>query len=194
MKINISLSHIKFLQKNILLLTFALFFLLPFIGLNRLAAQENLKLLISAPTVLTSDATGGTISTETFESFSSLPNNIWAPQPAGYSSTIGTYTQTGGDSYVKFDDQYGTGSPKYMSIKVGGKVNLAFDTPQNYFGFAWPAGDGQNTIKIVRQGQVLGTFTTDDVIALLPKNNTHQITAINGSQYFTKCQVSQGCL
>jgi len=186
MNINTSFSHFKFLQKNILLLTFVLFFLLPFLGLNRLAAQESLKLLISAPTVLTSDATGGTISTETFESFSSLPNNSWAPQPTGYSSTIGTYTQTGGDSYVKFDDQYGTGSPKYMSIKVGGKVNLAFDTPQNYFGFAWPAGDGQNTIKIVRQGQVLGTFTTDDVIALIPKDNNTQITAINGSQYFTK--------
>ncbi len=54
------------------------------------------------------------------------------------------------------------------------------------FGFAWPAGDGQNTIKIIRQGQVIGTFATSDVITLIPNNNTYQITAINGTQYFTK--------
>lgn len=186
MKIKTQFSHLKFFQKTILTLAFALFILPSFLGINRLTAQESLKVLISAPKVLTSDATGGTLSTETFESFSGLPNNSWAPQPNGYTSTVGTYKQVGGESYVKADDQYGTGSPKYMSIKVGGKVNLTFDVPQNYFGFAWPAGDGQNTIKIIRQGQVIGTFTTDDVIALIPNSSTYKITAINGSQYFTK--------
>lgn len=186
MKIKTTISQLRFFYKNILLLSFALIFLPSFLGINRLNAQESLKLLISAPTVLTSDATGGTLTAETFESFSGLPNNNWAPQPNGYASSVGTYKQTGGVSYVKADDQYGTGSSKYMSIKVGGTVNLTFNEPQKYFGFAWPAGDGQNTIKIIRQGQVIGTFATSDVITLIPNNNTYQITAINGTQYFTK--------
>ncbi|MCK9451768.1 MAG: LruC domain-containing protein [Bacteroidales bacterium] len=186
MKIKPTTLHFKILSKNMLVLSFALIFLPSFLGLNKLAAQESLKVLISAPKVLTSDATGGTLITETFEGFTALPNNNWAPLPNGYNSTIGTYKQTTGVSYVKADDQYGTGSPQYMSIKVGGKVSLKFDEPQTYFGFAWPAGDGKNTIKIIRQGQVIGTFTTSDVINLIPNTNNHKITAINGTQYFTK--------
>ncbi len=154
---------------------------------NRLMAQESLTVLISPPKVLASDATGGTLITETFEGFSVPPSNFnWAPQPNGYTSAIGTYKQTAGQSYVKVDDQYGTGTPKYMSIRVGGKVSLTFNQPVTYFGFAWPAGDGRNTIKIIRQGQVIGTFVTSDVVALLPNSSTHQITAINGTQYITK--------
>ncbi|MBZ0243027.1 MAG: LruC domain-containing protein, partial [Bacteroidales bacterium] len=186
MKITTIAFFSKLLPKKLLILAIAAFVIPSFMGTKLLTAQESLKVLISAPKVLTSDATGGTLIAETFEGFSGLPNNNWAPQPNGYISSVGTYRQTDGVSYVKADDQYGTGSPQYMSIKVGGKVSLNFDNPVTYFGFAWPAGDGKNTIKIIRQGQVIGTFTTDDVIDLIPNSSTFQITAINGTKYFTK--------
>lgn len=173
--------------KNILQFSIVLTALLFFTaGITKIQAQESLKVLISAPKVLASDATGGTLISETFEGFAVPPANFnWAPQPNGYASAVGTYLQTQGSSYVKTDDQYGTGTPKYMSIRVGAKVRLNFDEPVNYFGFAWPAGDGKNTIKIIRQGEVIGTFETADVIALIPKSNTYKITSINGTEYIT---------
>ncbi len=149
-------------------------------------AQEYLRVYTTAPTIMTSNVTGGTLTTETFESFAVPPNNFnWAPQPGGYSSSVGTYYQTAGQSYVKTDDQYGAGTGKYMAIRVGGKVRLVFDEPVQYFGFAWPAGDGQNNIKIYRNNQIIGVFATSDVVALLPKNPNNYITAINGDEYST---------
>ena len=152
---------------------------------TQLSAQEFLRVYTSAPGMMVTNVTGGTVTTETFSSFATVPNNSWAPLPNGYASSIGNYYQTLGQSYVKNDDQYGAGTGKYMAVKVGGKVNLVFNSPQRYFGFAWPAGDGQNTIKIIRNGQVIGTFATSNVVALLPKNPSNFITAINGTQYST---------
>lgn len=147
--------------------------------------QEYLRVYTSAPLVMTSNVAGGTLISETFESFSPVPANAWAPLPNGYNSDVGTYYQIAGQSYVKNDDQYGSGTGKYMSIKSGGKVKLTFDNPVRYFGFAWPAGDGQNTIKVIRNGQVIGVFTTNDVVNLLPKNQNNFITSVDGSQYTT---------
>ncbi|MFZ4707536.1 MAG: LruC domain-containing protein [Bacteroidales bacterium] len=147
-------------------------------------SQEYLRVYTSAPGMMVSNVTGGTLVTEDFSSFT-VPNSNWAPMPNGYTSAIGTYHQTTGQSYVKHDDQYGCGTGKYMAIKVGGKVKLTFNNPEIYFGISWPAGDGQNTIKIFRNGLVIGTFATSNVIALLPNNASHYITSINGSQYST---------
>lgn len=164
----------------------ALFSILMIVLLSgSLQAQEYLRVYTSQPSRMTSDETGGTLVTEDFSSFNSLPNFNWAPMPNGYVSPVGTYYQTGGKSYVKNDDQYGAGTGKYMAIQVGGKVDLVFNNPVRYFGFAWPAGDGKNTITIYRKGQVIGTFTTSDVIKMLPNDKHNSITAINGSKYVT---------
>lgn len=148
-------------------------------------AQEYLRLYSGAPGDMVSNVTGGTLTTETFESFSGLPNYAWATMPTGYNSPIGQYYQTSGNSYVKNDDQYGSGTDQYLSLKVGGQVNLVFDNPITYFGFAWPAGDGSNTIKIKRNGIVIGVFATSDIIALLPNNAANDITSVNGTTYST---------
>ncbi len=162
-----------------------IFLLLLFVPFLQLSAQESLKVFVSAPTVMVSNVTGGTLETETFEGFGAVPDFTWAPLPAGYASTLGTYLQTAGQSYVKNDDQYGAGTGKYMSIRNGARVNLELVTPVQYFGFAWPAGDGQNTIRIKRNGQIIGEFMTVNVVALLPKNASNFITAIDGSSYST---------
>ncbi len=148
-------------------------------------AQEYLRVYTSAPTVMTSNVTGGTVVTEDFNGFTGIPNFNWAPLPNGYNSAIGTYTQIGGQSYVKNDDQYGAGTGKYMAIRTGGDVKLIFDSPVRYFAFAWPAGDGQNNISIYRDGQIVGAFETADIISLIPKNQNNYITAVNGTQYST---------
>lgn len=149
-------------------------------------AQEYLRVYTSAPGMMVSNVTGGTLTTETFESFNVPPNDFnWAPSSTGYNSSVGTYYQTTGQSYIKEDDRYGAGTGQYMAIKTGGKVRLVFDNPMEYFGFAWPAGDGQNNIKIYRDGEIIGTFATTDVIALLPKDEDNYITSVNGTSYST---------
>ena len=173
---NKSVSHCRFVTIIVLIILFSF----------NTRAQEYLRVYTSAPGVMISNVTGGTLATETFESFSLPPDDYnWAPTPNGYNSVVGTYYQTSGQSYIKDDDQYGAGTGQYMAIATGGSVRLVFDEPMEYFGFAWPAGDGQNNIKIYRQGDVIGTFTTNDVIALLPKNHSNYITSINGTSYST---------
>lgn len=148
-------------------------------------AQEYLRVYTSAPGMMASNVTGGTLDTETFENFNALPQYNWAPMPTGYNSSIGQYYQTTGQSYIQPDDKYGAGTGNYLAIKTGAGVHLVFDNPVQYFGFAWPAGDGQNNIKIFRDGEIIGIFATSDVIALLPNNPSNFITAINGTQYST---------
>ena len=172
------------LNRNLLL---GLTFIFIFQSIE-IKAQEFLKVYTSAPEVMVSDVTtGGTLFTEDFNSFS-IPNSAWAPTPNGYySADIGTYTQTAGNSSIIADNVYGAGTGDYMAIQVGGKVNLVFDDPVSYFGFAWAAGDGQNNIKLYREGQLIGSFNTQFIINKLPNNPTSKVFAVdNQTEYFTQ--------
>ncbi len=111
------MKHINSFLISILLSSL---FLLP---INTIG-QEFLRVYTSAPLVMTSNVTGGTLISETFEGFSPVPAYAWAPLPNGFNSGVGTYYQTAGQSYIKNDDQYGSATGKYMSIKNGGKVKL----------------------------------------------------------------------
>lgn len=177
----------KLIEKKYIYGTFkvVLISMLIIIASTGVYSQEYLRVYTSGPGIMTSNVTGGTVVTEEFSGFTNVPDYSWAPLPNGYESSIGTYTQTDGQSYVKNDDRYGAGTGKYLAIKTGGEVRLVFDEPVRYFAFAWPAGDGQNNIKIIRDGQIIGTFETADVIDLLPKNQNNYITSINGTQYST---------
>lgn len=169
---------------NRFLLTTVLF-IFAIVASQGLKAQEFFKVYVNQPGSLTPDASVGNVNTETFSSLAPNNNN-WAPLPNGYSSSVGTFYQTTGNatSYIKNNDQYGANTGKYMSVKAGGIVTLKFTQPVRYFGFAWPAGDNDNKIKLYRNNQLLATISTSDVKHMLPKNNS-QITAINGSQYTT---------
>ncbi len=147
--------------------------------------QDYLKVYTSAPLVMVSDATG-TKYTEGFSSFST-PDGSWAPSSNPYVSTnIGTYTQTVGSSSIIQDNIYGAGTGNYLAIQTGASVSLVFENPVGYFGFAWSAGDGENNIKIYRDGQIIGTFNTEDIIDLLPNNSSATIQALNGTYYDTQ--------
>ncbi len=172
--------------KSFYLLVLMLFVFPSIVGVKSLYSQESLRVFISPPGVLNTNVAGGAVVTETFESFLAVPNNSWAPLPAGYVSAIGTYTQVAGSSEVQADDQYGANTPRYMSISPNGVVRINLTQSVNYFGFAWPAGDANNEFRVLRQGHVIATFTTADIVGLIPNVPANTITASNGAVYNTE--------
>ncbi|MBG1261668.1 hypothetical protein [Nostoc commune] len=108
----------------------------------------------------------------------------------GYSATgftwadgatnIGSYTNT----LLVNKDQYGGagGTGKYFDVdtnRSGGKQTVStlnLTTAQSYFGLWWSAGDANNKLTFLSQGQVVQTLTTADVvnyIAKLPNKNSY---------------------
>ncbi len=186
MKKNKATPYRKNVLKDVLPLVLMFLVFLSQVGMNSAQAQQNVQILISPPTVLASDATGGTLITETFESFAAVPDYNWAPLPHGYTSPIGLYKQESGQSKILADNQYGTNTPRYLAVKPTGVVSIEFNQSVRYFGFAWPAGDPNNKLQVFRQGQVIATFTTADVINLIPNTPGVQVNTINGGSYNTE--------
>ncbi|MEH2110854.1 Npun_F0296 family exosortase-dependent surface protein [Nostoc sp.] len=108
----------------------------------------------------------------------------------GYSSTgfqwnegaknIGSYQNT----LVVNADQYGGagGKDKYFDVDTsrsgnGQKVStLNLQSPQSYFGLWWSAGDANNVMTFLSQGQTVFSMTTADVvsyIANLPNKDSY---------------------
>jgi hypothetical protein len=94
------------------------------------------------------------------------------------STAIGTYEGTSADPFeIISADQYGGagGSGNYFAVgsETGSPgvdaVTLDLSSENNYFGFWWSAGDVNNSITLLQNGTVLATFTTAELVALLPK-------------------------
>lgn len=71
-------------------------------------------------------------------------------------------------------------------VALGGSrhATITLNTPRNYVGFLWMQGDGGNTVKLLSNGQTLATFTTADVVSLIPRSPTGAtVSAINGGSY-----------
>jgi hypothetical protein len=101
----------------------------------------------------------------------------------GYSATgfqwnegsinIGSYQNT----LVMNADQYGGagGKDKYFDVDTnrsgnGQKVStLNLKTPQSYFGLWWSAGDANNVMTFLSQGQTVFSMTTADVVSYIAK-------------------------
>ena len=154
-------------------------------------AQDNIRIFVSNPGQMETDlglAVGLTESvfTETYSGFAPLPNTSWAIGPTGYfNANIGRFVQSGTAPRIIVDDQYGAGYGDYLAIPVGGQVSLKLNEPSQYFGFAWAAGDGENTIFVYREGVLLFTFTTDDVVNFIP-NSPNPIVSFSNGTYLTE--------
>ncbi|MBN3887031.1 MAG: hypothetical protein V7K64_20435 [Nostoc sp.] len=96
------------------------------------------------------------------------------------STNIGSYQNT----LVVNADQYGGagGKDKYFDVDTnrsgnGQKVStLNLQTPQSYFGLWWSAGDANNVMTFLSQGQTVFSMTTADVvsyIANLPNKDSY---------------------
>jgi hypothetical protein len=128
----------------------------------------------------------GGVSTEGFDS---LDAGIVT---TGFSSTIGLYEGSPSTPFAAVAaDQYGGagGTGNYFAVGAesnsAAPVTLVLQNEANYFGFWWSAGDPNNAITFVENGVALATFTTANLVALLPNTPTGTVTAINGSIYNT---------
>ncbi|MEH1842692.1 MAG: hypothetical protein V7L20_29160 [Nostoc sp.] len=101
----------------------------------------------------------------------------------GYSATgftwadgttnVGSYTNT----LIVDKDQYGGagGTGKYFDVdtsRSGGKQTVStlnLTTAQSYFGLWWSAGDANNKLTFLSQGQVVQSVTTADVVNYIAK-------------------------
>lgn len=144
---------------------------------------SSISLYVEAPTIQTSS-----VPSITTEAFDELTAGIYTTPVA---TDIGTYIGTPTNPFAIINaDQFGGagGTGTYLAVgsETGspGDLLLQLNSPQNYFGFWWSAGDAFNSITLLRNGSQLATFTTAHLINLLP-NNGSTVTAINGSQYNT---------
>ena len=81
------------------------------------------------------------------------------------------------DQHGGAEDEQGIASQHIESTTKPGTHSITMDQPQKYFGLWWSAGDSSNILTFLKDGEVMATFNTQDVmnkIAELP----------NGSNYY----------
>jgi len=121
------------------------------------------------------------------ETFDELPL-LTLINSAGFASPIGTYVGNTSRIGVIAADQYGgAGNSDYMYVgsRQGGdstSVTLTLNTPADYFGFWWSAGDAANRISVYSKGVLVAQFSTSDITSLLANN---PLIALNGTTYQT---------
>jgi hypothetical protein len=140
---------------------------------------------VEAPHIQASSLSG--ITTSTFDSFST--GNYSSP----LTTAIGVYEASPTDQFnLHAADQYGGAGETGNFFAIGsdsgytGPLVLNLNSQENYFGFWWSAGDANNSISFLENGTVLATFTTANLVSLLPNTQNGTVTAINGTTYNTK--------
>jgi hypothetical protein len=140
---------------------------------------------VEAPTIQSTSVSG--VTTSTFDGLST--GNYSSP----LTTSIGVYEASPTDQFeIHAADQYGGAGGTGNFFAIGsdsgypGPLLLNLDSQENYFGFWWSAGDANNSISFLENGTVLATFTTANLVSLLPNTQNGTVTAINGSVYNTK--------
>ncbi|RYD65989.1 MAG: hypothetical protein EOP83_06165 [Verrucomicrobiaceae bacterium] len=146
-------------------------------ALCSLSAQAAVSIYLSPNGVESAETSGITnVTTETFSVSTGYKDSI--------SSTIGSYA---GSGFVTEENIYGGYQEgNYLGIQTGQAMTLSLTTGAAYFGFYFSAGDAGNVVELYSQGNLLLTFKTADLIAMLPNTDGSTIQAINGSLYNTK--------
>lgn len=152
-------------------------------GLQSANAADLINVYLSAP-----KSTASVYSDTTTETFESLATGTYN---SSYTSTIGTYQLSNTSKMaIVANDQYGTGTGKYMSFGAqsgtSGAITLNFNAPQSYFGFSWNAGDSNNGLSFYRGSELLGSYSTATILAKLSGTTVTAIdgvTTYNSSQY-----------
>jgi len=124
-------------------------------------------------------------STETFES---LPTGN---RTTNFSSAIGTYQLSVTNPFnIQADNLFGAGTGQYMAFGdqtgTSTPITLLFNTPQQYFGFSWSAGDAFNGLTFFNGSTRIGRFSMATSISELavPTVTALDHTVYNASQYF----------
>ncbi len=153
---------------------------------TRVLQGTSIVVYVEAPTVQSSSVTG--VTTENFDELA--PGNY----TTSYTNIggIGTYRGTPTTPFaIIAADQIGGagGSGNYFAVgsETGsqGSVELDLSSEANYFGFWWSAGDVNNSVTFLLDGTALATFTSLDIITLLPNSVGTTVQAVNGTNYNT---------
>ena len=81
------------------------------------------------------------------------------------------------DQHGGAEDEQGIASQHIESTTKPGTHTITIDQPQKYFGLWWSAGDSSNVLTFLKNGEVVATFNTQDVINKLAE-------LPNGSDYY----------
>lgn len=149
-----------------------------------MAKASTLTAYLSAPGEVATEINGAT--TETFNEVPLVGNEYNSNTLV---SSIGTYVGNSTRIPIIAADQYGgADNSQYMYVgsRTGGDstiVTLTLDSPADYFGFWWSAGDPANEIQVYSGNVLVATFTTQSLTTFL---STPTITALNGTQYVSQ--------
>ena len=103
-------------------------------------------------------------------------------------ASLGSYSNLN----VKIADKYG-GAPsltnsavdtKYNAVVSGNTMTFTLNSPAQYFGMWWSAGDAHNTLEFLSNGVTVFTFTTADVISALAGNTNKSLYYGNPTTQF----------
>ena len=149
-----------------------------FVSLSDAHAQ-GVRVYLGAPRDQTSPFTS--ITTETFNSLAT------GNRTTNFASAIGTYTLSSGAPFnIQADNQYGNGTGNYMTFgaqsATSAPITLNLTSTQQYFGFAWCAGDTNNGVTFFKGSTQLFRFSTATLTSLL---SGATVTAVNGTTYNT---------
>lgn len=131
------------------------------IGGGLLTAQS----VFSGPIVFTAESAGvqsTTVPGAITENFNELPTG----SISSYVSPIGTFSGGTIVAANKYGGAGGTGNYYAVGSESGTtEATLTFNSPQDYLGMWWSAGDGKNVLKFYSGSTLLATFTTATLIS-----------------------------
>ena len=149
-----------------------------FVSLSDAHAQ-GVRVYLGVPRDQTSPFTSTT--TETFNSLAT------GNRTTNYASAIGTYVLSSGAPFnIQADNQYGNGTGNYMTFgaqsATSAPITLNLTSAQQYFGFAWCAGDANNGVTFYKGSTQLFRFSTATLTSMLAGST---VTAVDGTTYNT---------
>lgn len=169
------------IMKNSRFFTLGLFILLAIASWS----HAQVALYVSPNDIQTAEDSGiqGVTPSQIFtETFNGVPAGAFTSY---YSPTIGVqYTSaTGGGQIIENNVFGGYNSGNYLGINPASEVTLQLDTPSQYFGFYFTAGDENNVIDLYKGSALLLQLTTASILRLMPNDGTTTISAVNGTSY-----------
>ena len=153
-------------------------------------STASVSLYLSAPGVEGPSLAGTTI--ETFAAYDVVQSNnpsVLTPTTAlavgsvSAGSMKAAYQNIGASSTTDNVVPWGAGVGSGMGfVDANGSVTLDLSAPRNYLGMLWLAGDATNTIVLRSGGNEVASFSTGEILELVPKT-PGTVTAFGGAEY-----------
>lgn len=159
----------------------------------------SISLYLSAPLVLGSGVSGGDVTTENFDSFStgncaSSSNVGTISVPAAGDCIVSSVQNYGGASSASSTPAFGGAGSRFPATPWYGSgseknVTFTFPSPVKYLGFWWSAGNNGNRVDFYNGSTLVSTYSSDDLMTMLgstipnPYPGSNTIVSIGGDSY-----------